>query len=91
MTRFQTQAVLRRTSSTTPLVLVGVTLDRTLYPDAPADATGPLHLTKGVVALAPLSAVDAVHPVDAAEIAKIDARASWAGLAGNRSTDDERS
>lgn len=82
MALFQTQAVLRRASRARPLVLVGITLDSTFYPDTPADALGPLTLTKGLVALGPLTAVDAAHPADAAEIAKVDARESWSGLDG---------
>ncbi|GAC1663972.1 MAG: hypothetical protein NVS9B8_03650 [Candidatus Limnocylindrales bacterium] len=80
MTRFQTQAVLRRTSRATPLLLVGITLDNTFYPGTPDDATGPLSLTKGLVALAPLTAVDAPHAVDAAVMANVDAREAWADL-----------
>lgn len=49
--RFQTQAVLRRTSKATPLVLVGITLDSTFYPGSPTEATGLLQLSKGLVAL----------------------------------------
>lgn len=83
MTRFQTQAVLRRRSQTGSLTLVGVTLDKTFYPSDP-DAAGqggePLILTKGLVALAPLSAVDARDATDAAASANADARESWKGL-----------
>lgn len=89
MARFQTQAVLRRTSRKTPMTLVGITLDNTFYPRSPADATGPLTLTKGLVALAPLTVVDADHAVDAAEIAQVDARDAWAGLDGPASETDE--
>ena len=80
MTLYQTQAVLRRSSATTLLMLVGVTLDSTFYPGTPADATGPLRLTKGLVALAPLTAVDAQHADAAAVIANREAREAWAGL-----------
>lgn len=79
MARYQTQALLRRTSRTTPLLLVGITLDSTFYPGSPADATGPLLLTKGLVALAPLTAVDAQHADAAAAIANRDAREGGQG------------
>ena len=80
MTLYQTQAVLRRTSRAAPLLLAGVTLDDTFYPRTPADATGALFLTKGLVALAPLSAVEAPDAPKAAVIANADARDAWRGL-----------
>lgn len=80
MVRYQTQAVLRRTSPATPLLLVGVTLDNTYYPGNPAEATGELDLTKGLVALAPLTSVEAPDAVHAAAMANLDARAAWKGL-----------
>ena len=76
----QTQAVLRRTSSADPLLLVGITLDETFYPRTAADATETLVLTKGLVALAPLSAVDAADTPKAAVIANADAGVAWHGL-----------
>ena len=82
-TRFQTQAVLRRRSQTDSLTLVGVTLDKTFFPndaDAGSQDGEPLTLTKGLVALAPLSSVDAVDATDAAVTANADARESWKGL-----------
>ena len=79
VTRFQTQAVLRRTKPTAPLLLVGVTLDSTFFPRTPGDATGHLVMTKGLVALAPLNAVDAPDAAHAAVIAMGDARESWNG------------
>ena len=78
--RFQAQAVLRRVTQSTPLRLIGVTLDNTFYPQAAAEATGPLVLRKGLVALAPLTAVDAFHAADAAAIANVEAREAWKGL-----------
>ena len=82
MVRYQTQAVLRRTSSATPLVLVGVTLDNTFFPGSAADAVGELILTKGLVALAPLTAVEAPDAVQAAVIANLDARDAWNAVNG---------
>lgn len=82
MVRFQTQAVLRRTSLTNPLLLIGVTLDSTFYPLSPGDAPGRLILSKGLVALAPLTAVEASDARDAAAIANSDARDAWKGLSG---------
>ena len=80
MVRFQTQAVLRRATQEDPLRLVGITLDSTFYPQPADEGTGPLVLTKGLVALAPLTAVDALHAADAAVIANVDAREAWQGL-----------
>ena len=80
MARYQTQAVLRRTSTAHPLLLVGITLDETFYPRTTADATGTLVLTKGLVALAPLSAVDAADAPKAAVIANAEAGVTWHGL-----------
>jgi hypothetical protein len=85
--RYQTQAVLRRTSRSAPLVLVGVTLDGTFFPRAPEQATGRLVLTKGLVALAPLTAVEATDPVAAAVSALEDARAAWNGPNAPRGPD----
>lgn len=79
MVRYQTQAVLRRISPTAPLLLVGITLDGAFYPGTPGDATGQFVMTKGLVALAPLSAVVAPDAVQAAEIAIVDARRMWNG------------
>ena len=80
MNRYQAQAVLRRTSALTPLRLVGVTLASVFFPRTPADGAGPLLLTKGMVALAPLTAIDAEDPASAAIIARDDAQAAWRGL-----------
>lgn len=80
MARYQAQAVLRRTSKRTPLVLVGITLDSTFYPLSAADASGPLILTRGLVALAPLAAVEADSRLAAAGTANRDARDAWRGL-----------
>lgn len=82
MVRYQTQAVLRRTSRTTPLKVVGVTLDSTFFPGSAEDATGPLTLDKGLVALAPLSAVDARGAAEAATSANLDAMETWSGVQG---------
>ncbi len=87
MTRYQTQAVLRRTSHTTPLALVGVTLDHTFYPSNAAEASGTLSLAKGLVALAPLTSVEATDPVKAAAIANLDAGQAWTGLDGPGTVD----
>lgn len=80
MATFQAQAVLRRTSQKSPLKLAGVTLERTFYPRNSAEATGPLTLTRGLVALAPLASVDAADAAGAAAIANVDARDAWIGL-----------
>ncbi len=80
MATFQTQAVLRRTSQKTPLKLAGVTLERTFYPRNSAEASGPLHLTRGLVALAPFASVDAADAAGAAAIANVAARDAWVGL-----------
>jgi hypothetical protein len=79
MARYQSQAVLRRESPQDPLLLVGVTLDATFFPKAPRDARGRFVLTKGLVALAPLTPVDASNPADAADLAMADARSTWNG------------
>ena len=79
LVRYQAQAVLRRTARHAPLVLVGVTLDGTFFPKTPADAQAPFELVKGLVALAPLGAVDAGRPEAAAVIAMVDARRTWSG------------
>lgn len=84
MARYQTQAVLRRASEWTPLVLVGITLDSTFYPQTSAEASGPLNLTRGLVALAPLAAVEAESPAAAAVAANSDARDAWRGLGSAR-------
>jgi hypothetical protein len=79
LVRFQAQAVLRRTTPSDPLLLVGVTLDGTFFPRALRDASTLFVLTKGLVALAPLTAVDAAGPAEAAAIAMADARETWNG------------
>ncbi len=79
MARYQSQAVLSRTRSTGPLVLVGLTLDSTFYPAHPRDALGRFTLTKGKVALAPLDAVEADTPAEAATVSMTDARETWNG------------
>jgi hypothetical protein len=80
MTTYHSQAVLRRASRTTPLRLAGVTLDKTFFPRASGEATGPLTLARGLVALAPLAQVEASDAASAAVIANVDARDAWAGL-----------
>lgn len=82
MVRYHSQAVLRRKSPSEPLLLVGVTLDSTFYPESDVEATGRLILTKGLVALAPLTAVEAEDVGDAAATAIADAQESWKGLGG---------
>jgi hypothetical protein len=77
--RYQAQAVLRRSARHEPLLLVGVTLDSTFFPRTPDDGMAPFVLTKGLVALAPLTAVDATRPEAAAIIAMLDARQTWSG------------
>lgn len=64
---------------TDPLRLVGVTLNRTFFARSLGDATGTLLLTKGLVALAPLSPVDAVDSSEAAAVAMADAGMAWSG------------
>lgn len=86
MARYQTQAVLRRASQWTPLVLVGITLDSTFYPQSGAEASGPLTLNRGLVALAPLAAVEARSPAAGAVTANRDARDAWRGLGSVRAT-----
>lgn len=61
-------------------MLVGITLDSTFYPQSAADASGALTLTRGLVALAPLAAVEAESRVAAAAAANRDARDAWRGL-----------
>ena len=78
-TRYQAQAVLRRITRRDPLLLVGVTLDSKFFPRRPADATGTLALTKGLVALSPLSAIDAEGSAEAAPIAMAEADDEWDG------------
>lgn len=79
MPRFQSQAVLRRTTPKSPLLLVGVTLDGAFYPRSPGDATGRLVMTKGLVALGPLTSVEAPDATQAASLAIVDALAVWNG------------
>jgi hypothetical protein len=79
MIRYRPQAVLRRRSLTDPLRLVGVTLDSTFFARSLSEATGTLLLTKGLVALAPLSPVDATDSSDAAALAMADAGVTWSG------------
>ena len=50
------------------------------YPRNSVEATGPLSLTRGLVALAPLTAVDATDAAGAAVIANVDAEDAWVGL-----------
>ena len=57
-------------------------MDSTFYPRTPGDATGTLILTKGLVALAPLTPVEAPDADDAAAIANVDAAQAWDGLSG---------
>ena len=61
-------------------MLVGITLDSTFYPQSAAEASGPLTLIRGLVALAPLAAVEAESPAAAAVTANSDAREAWRGL-----------
>lgn len=79
MTQYQSQAVLRRTTLTDPLLLVGVTVDSTFYAQAQQGEPPRLLLTKGLVALAPLSAVEAPDAAQAAVISMVDAVRSWNG------------
>jgi len=79
MVRYQSQAVLSRTKATGPLTLVGVTLDSTFYPKQPRDAKGRFMLTRGKVALAPLTAVEADSAVEAAPISMDEAAEVWNG------------
>ena len=89
MNRYQAQAVLRRTSTLTPLRLVGVTLASVFFPRTPADGGRPLLLTKGLVALAPLTAIDAKDPGSAAIIASDEAQAAWRGLDASAEDPDQ--
>jgi hypothetical protein len=77
--RYQVQAVLRRVTRTSPLLLVGVTLGSKFFPRTPIDGMRPLKLTKGLVALSPLTAVDAAGAADAAPIAMAEADEEWQG------------
>jgi hypothetical protein len=88
MTRYQSQAVLRRGRSTGPLILVGLTLDSTFFPERPRDARGRFVLTKGRVALAPLNPVEAPTAAEAADISMADARATWNGRHSPRLPED---
>ena len=77
--RYQVQAVLRRVTRADPLLLVGITLDSKFFPRTRDDATGTLSLTKGLVALSPLTAVDAAGSAEAAPIAMAEANEEWDG------------
>jgi hypothetical protein len=79
MIRYQSQAVLRRVSRSEPLLLVGITLNSTFFPKVKGEETGVFLLTKGLVALAPLSAVDAPDAERAAAISMADATETWNG------------
>ena len=81
MVRFQSQAVLRRSKDTGPLRLVGVTLDSTFFPKLAAarGSLGRFTLTRGRVALAPLTAVDASTGSEAAAISMVEATQIWNG------------
>ncbi|HUS20438.1 MAG TPA: hypothetical protein VMZ66_00320 [Aeromicrobium sp.] len=57
-----------------------MTLDNAFYPGSAAEATGPLKRAKGLVALAPPTAVDAPDAADAAAVANDDATEAWSGL-----------
>jgi hypothetical protein len=79
ITRYQVQAVLRRVTRQDPLLLAGITLDARFYPRALKDATGTLELTRGLVALSPMTAVDSTGPDAAAAIAMAEADEDWDG------------
>ena len=87
--RYQAQGVLRRATRKAPLLLVGVTLDSTFFPRTPVDGTVALTLTKGLVALTPLTAVDAVGPAEAAPVAMAEANEDWDGEHGPRGGDSD--
>lgn len=81
MVRFQSQAVLRRMKDTGPLSLVGVTVDSTFFPrrQPTRDKHGRFSLTRGKVALAPLTAVEAPTGSEAAAISMVEAAEVWNG------------
>lgn len=75
--RLQAQAVLRRDDLVAPPRLVGVLMAGSFHPLRAEDAWGPLHLERGLVALAPLTPVAAAD-VDAGVIAAtLEARSRW--------------
>src|SRR6187200_1185889 len=76
--RFQAQAVLRQADQQSPLRLVGVLVAGSFYPATAQDAWGPLHLEKGLVALAPLDPIETTGPQEAATSALGQATTEWA-------------
>jgi hypothetical protein len=78
LTRFQIQAVLRRSTRKAPLRLAGIVLDNRFFSRDKGEEDR-LTLTKGLVALAPLSAVEALDAEEAAEVALVDASETWDG------------
>ena len=60
-------------------MLVGITLDAKFYPRTLKDATGTLVFAKGLVALSPMTAVDADGPDAAATLAMAEADEDWDG------------
>ena len=84
--KLQAQAVLRRDDRQAPLRLAGVLVAGSFYPGSPQDAWGPLHLEAGLVALAPLSPVDAASATEAADVALGEARGQWADGSAPRDT-----
>lgn len=75
--RLQAQAVLQRPDPQAPLRLSGVLVAGSFYPLTAQDAWGPLHLEVGLVALAPLTPVQATDVQDGAASALAEARRQW--------------
>jgi hypothetical protein len=75
--RLQAQAVLQRPEPQAPLRLSGVLVAGSFYPLTARDAWGPLHLEVGLVALAPLTPVQATDIEDGAAAALAEARGQW--------------
>lgn len=70
--------MLRRSEPRGPLLLAGILLDNRFFARSGGSTDG-LDLTKGKVALAPLTAVEASTAEEAAEIASVDAAETWNG------------
>jgi hypothetical protein len=75
--KLQAQAVLQRADTQAPLRLSGVLVAGAFYPLTAQDAWGPLHLEVGLVALAPLTPVQATDVDDGAASALLEARKQW--------------
>lgn len=75
--KLQAQAVLQRADKQAPLRLSGVLVAGSFYPLTAQDAWGPLNLEVGLVALAPLTPVQATDVEDGAAAALVEAGQQW--------------